>query len=353
MYDIHSRIEAFDKLGDFLGQFSSPEPELREDIPFNDLFFDGFKHQIKISGEHNQWFTPTQLAHAFSGWSNLLTSSELKKWMSSYLLEDQDPKTVAIVMAGNIPLVGFHDLLSVLITGHKALVKLSSNDRHLLPFLVKYLEKIEPGFKNKVVFTTESFSAYDAVIATGSDNTARYFEYYFKGKPHIIRKNRNSAAVITGKETEEELHALGEDIFRYYGLGCRSVSKLFVPEGYDFDQFFKAIYPYREIIEETKYVNNYDYNKAVYLMSLYKLQENGFLMLKEDESYASPIATIFYEYYTNPQELRSKLESDREKIQCIVSNHWDDDSIPFGNSQRPGLTDYADGVDVVKFLLGL
>ena len=353
MSDIHKRIEALDKLGRFLEQFSIPEPNRIEDIPHNEMFFDGFKHQIKLAGEHNQWFTPGQLSHAFKGWASLLRESELKRWMSGYLIEDQEPRTIAIVMAGNIPLVGFHDLLSVLILGHKALVKQSSTDKHLVPWLVKYLENVEPSLKGKVVFTQEKLEGYDAVIATGSDNTARYFEYYFKGKPHIIRKNRNSAAILTGKETEEELQGLGEDIFRYYGLGCRSVSKLFVPKDYDFDQFFKGIYPFRDIIEEQKYANNYDYNKAVYLMSLYQLKENGFLMLKEDPSYASPIATLFYEYYDDEAALRNKLEQDKEKIQCLVSNSWSTDSIPFGQTQQPGLTDYADGVDIVRFLLEL
>lgn len=350
--DIHRRIEALDHLGRFLKQFSQPEPSMIDDIPHNELFFDGFRHQIKLAGENNPWFNRSQLAFAFEGWSDLLTTSKLKKWMSAYLLENQSPKTIGLVMAGNIPMVGFHDLLSVLILGHKASVKMSSNDKHLIPYLMKYLEKVEPSFKDKVIFDTQNLKDYDAVIATGSDNTARYFEYYFKGKPHIIRKNRNSVAILTGKESKEELHALGEDIFRYYGLGCRSVSKLFVPEGYDFDQFFQGIYPYRDIIEEIRYANNYDYNKAVYLMSLFKILENGFLMLKEDQGYASPIATLFYEQYSDPDALHKKLEADKEKIQCIVGNTTDE-AIPFGMSQRPGLKDYADGVDVIRFLLSL
>ena len=353
MSDIHKRIEALDHLGIFLSQFTEPTPIQKEEVPQNEAFFEGFKHQIKLAGESNTWFTKDQLAFAFKGWSELLTTSALKKWMSSYLLENQEPKTIGLVMAGNIPMVGFHDLLSVLILGHKAVVKLSSNDKHLLPYLVKYLETIEPSFKKKVIFSEEQLKGHDAVIATGSDNTARYFEYYFKGKPHIIRRNRNSVAVLTGNESKEELLGLGEDIFRYYGLGCRSVSKLFVPVNYDFDHFFKGIYPYKDIIEEVKYANNYDYNKAVYLMSLFKLKENGFLMLKEEESYASPIATLFYEHYEDENALRERLDSDKEKIQCVVNDNWSEESVAFGQSQRPGLTDYADGVDVIRFLLSL
>ena len=193
--------------------------------------------------------------------------------------------------------MGFHDFLSVLISGHNVIVKQSSNDKHLLPYLAKYLEYVEPEFKGKIIFTEAKMENFDAVIATGSNNTARYFEYYFKGKPSIIRKNRNSVAVLTGNETEEDLKNLSEDIFRYYGLGCRNVSKLFVPKDYNFDTFFKAMYHWNPIIDKAKYANNYDYNKAVYLMSEFEMLENGFLMIKEDQSYASPIATVFYEYY--------------------------------------------------------
>ena len=256
-------------------------------------------------------------------------------------------------MAGNLPLVGFHDLLCVLVAGHKAIVKLSSDDGVLLPYLIKQIRVFAPEWAEAVAFTDDKVTEYDAVIATGSDNTARYFEYYFGKKPHIIRKNRHSVAVLTGEETPEELQDLGKDIFLYYGLGCRSVSKLFVPQGYDFDLLFQAIYPYKDIIEEQKYANNYDYNKAVYLMSLYKLLENGFLLLKEDEHYGSPIATLFYEYYTNKEALKKKLATDKEKIQCVVGHNFIDGEIPFGQTQTPKLWDYADGVNTLTFLLNL
>lgn len=256
-------------------------------------------------------------------------------------------------MAGNIPLVGFHDFLSVLISGHSVLVKQSSNDKHLLPYLSKYLEFVHPSFKGKIEFTEDKVEDFDAVIATGSDNTARYFEYYFRGKPSIIRRNRNSVAVLTGRESEEDLKDLAEDIFRYYGLGCRNVSKLFVPKDYNFNAFFEGIYHWHPIIEQAKYANNYDYNKAVYLMSEFDMLENGFFMIKEDESYASPIATAFFEYYENTNELKRKLERDREKIQCVVSKGFMENEIPFGHTQKPQLWDYADSVDSVKFLLSI
>ncbi len=250
-------------------------------------------------------------------------------------------------MAGNIPLVGFHDFLSVLISGHKVLVKQSSNDKQLLPVIAGFLMNIAPEFENRIRFTEERLTDFDAVIATGSNNTAGYFEYYFKGKPNIIRKNRNSVAILTGKESKEELEALGEDVFRYFGLGCRNVSKLYVPKEYDFESFFKAMYPWHTLLNSAKYANNYDYNKAVYLMSEFKLLENGFLILKEDESFGSPIATLFYEEYEDKKELQEKLEQNKENLQCVVGTKAD---VDFGQTQHPKLWDYADGVDTLKFL---
>mgnify|MGYP001942313407 CR=1 FL=1 len=349
--DLQQRINAFVKLGDFLSQFSSEDFKKKDNIPHNDLFFDGFKHQIKLAKEHNGWFTLNNIVFALNGWSNQLTHSNINNWLLEYPFKKLQPKTIAIIMAGNIPLVGFHDFLSVLISGHKVLVKQSSNDKHLLPFLAKYLEFIEPEFKNRITFTETKLENFDAVIATGSDNTARYFEYYFKNKPSIIRKNRNSIALLTGKETDAELKALSEDIFRYYGLGCRNVSKLFVPKNYDFQNFFKAMYDWNPIINLAKYANNYDYNKAVYLMSEFEMLENGFLMIKEDKSFASPIATMFYEYYTSEEHLKQILEEKKDQIQCVVSNGIMDDEIKFGQTQLPNLWDYADNVDTIAFLL--
>ncbi|WP_370213651.1 acyl-CoA reductase [Mesoflavibacter profundi] len=343
--------DAFIKLGEFLSQFTINGIVKKDNILNNDLFFDGFKHQIKLAKEHNGWFTEHNILFALEGWSNLLTENHLTQWLSGYNLNENESKKVAIIMAGNIPLVGFHDFLSVLITGHEVLVKQSSNDRHLLPFLAKYLEYVKPDLKGKITFTEDKLQDFDAVIATGSNNTARYFEYYFKNKPSIIRQNRNSVAVLTGDETEEQLSGLSEDIFRYYGLGCRNVSKLFVPKDYNFDAFFKAMYKWHPIIEEAKYANNYDYNKAVYLMSEFDMLENGFLMIKEDQSYASPIATVFYEYYDSLEQIQQKLTIDKDLIQCIVSKGLTKSDIKFGMTQKPQLWDYADNVNTIEFLL--
>jgi len=351
--DLQQRINAFTKLGEFLCQFKANEIKKDDAVIANDLFFDGFKHQLKIAKEHNGWFTEKNIIFSIESWSNALNNNNISQWVSNYNFTVSNPKNIAIIMAGNIPLVGFHDFLSVLISGHNVLVKQSSNDKHLLPFLAKYLEVVEPEFKGKIKFTEQKLERFDAVIATGSDNTARYFEYYFKDKPSIIRKNRNSIAVLTGKETKEQLEALSDDIFTYYGLGCRNVSKLFVPKDYSFDAFFNAIYKWHPIINEAKYANNYDYNKAVYLMSEFDMLENGFMMIKEDESYASPIATLFYEYYESTASLIQKLTVDKEKIQCIVAHSFSDSEIVFGETQKPQLWDYADNVDTVKFLLNL
>lgn len=306
---------------------------------------------LRQAEARNGWFTRENVLFALEGWGDLLKDDVLKTWLSKYEILNNRSKEVAIITAGNIPLVGFHDLLCTLITGNKAIVKCSSNDNLLLPILANFLVKSEPFFEEKIEFTEGLLKGFDMVIATGSNNTARYFEYYFGGKPHIIRKNRNSVAVLLGAESPSQLELLGEDIFRYFGLGCRSVSKLFVPRDYDFDILFKALFKYRSLLEHDKYSNNYDYNKAVYLMSEFKFLDNGFFMLKEDHGYASPIATLFYEYYDSNKELSEKLIHEKDRIQCLVSKGFSTDEIGFGQTQRPGLMDYADGVDTVEFLL--
>lgn len=350
--NLKQRINAFSKLGLFLSQFSTSKIEKKEQCAeYNSLFFDAFTIQIKRAQEFNGWFTKENVLFAIENWSEALQKDNLLKWTSEYSFDKQTPKTVAIIMAGNIPLVGFHDFLSVLISGHKVLVKQSSNDNFFLPLISKFLAYQNSYFKNAIQFVkNEKLENFNAVIATGSNNTARYFEYYFKKHPSIIRKNRNSVAILTGKETKEELESLGEDIFQYFGLGCRNISKLFVPKNYNFDLFFNAMYKFKDIINYKKYQNNYDYNKAVYLMSLFKLKENGFLILKEDNSYSSPIGTLFYEYYDNLDKLYSKLNQEKKHIQCIVSNQNNENFIKFGQTQRPKLWNYADNIDTIEFL---
>ncbi len=345
--------KCFIELGRFLSQFSLDNNVKNETVLHNDLFFDDFITLIELSQSHNGWFTPEQVYFSIQSWAKALTEEQLDQWLSAYNFSKVNTKTIGLILAGNIPLVGFHDFLSVVLTGHKVLVKTSSNDQKLLPFLAKYLIAVQPEIQDYITFTEGKLEGFDAVIATGSNNTARYFEFYFKDKPSIIRKNRNSVAVLDGTESHEELVQLGEDIFRYFGLGCRNVSKLFVPKGYDFQNFFKAIYEYRNVIYYEKYSNNYDYNKAVFLMSNFKLLDNEFLTLKEDSSYASPISSIFYENYESIETITNQLSADEDKIQCIVSKNLIKNSIPFGMTQQPKLWDYADNVDTVAFLLNL
>ena len=349
--DLETKKNVFVTLGRFLNQFAENNSNKDLSVPNNELFFEKFEQLIQLSQSHNGWYTPEQVYFSIQSWAKALTQENLDQWTSSYDFTTTESKTIALILAGNIPLVGFHDFISVLVSGHNVLVKTSSDDQHLLPFLAKYLITIEPQLANKITFVEGKLENFDAVIATGSNNTARYFEYYFKDKPSIIRKNRNSVAVLNGQETKEQLIALGEDIFRYFGLGCRNVSKLFVPKGYSFDAFFEAIFEYQEVIHYEKYANNYDYNKAVFLMSNYKLLDNGFLTLKEDSSHASPISSVFYEYYDSLTEIEKRLESEAETIQCIVSNNLVQNSIPFGQTQCPQLWDYADHVDTISFSL--
>lgn len=337
-------------LGRFLAQFSTANATFDDNLPQNDRFFDAFHQVLQAASHANGWFTPEQLAFACKNWSEALTLENLDRWLEPYRLPVSEPKTVALVLAGNIPLVGFHDFIAVWLSGHKALVRRSSNDAALLPFLTDYLSALSPDYQPNHSFTEAPLKGFDAVIATGSNNTSRYFEYYFRDKPSIIRRNRNSVAVLSGNETPEQLLALGRDIFTYFGLGCRNVSKLYVPENYDFEPFFGAMYAFRDIIDLKKYENNYDYNKAVFLMSKFKLRDNGFLILKEDASYASPIASLFYETYAHPDQVWRRIQADEHLLQCVVSAMPIPGSIPFGTTQEPELWDYADNVDTMKFL---
>ena len=344
MNDHHKTFIAFVKLGHFLREFVTLETP-------NDEWSQKLEDAIALSKHKNGWFTRENVIHALESWGQLLTEEKLSDWLKPYDLDKNKPKKVALIMAGNIPLVGFHDFMSVLITGNKVLAKLSSNDNALILFIKDYLISIEPLLKDTIQISDGKMEGFDAVIATGSNNTSRYFEHYFSKVPNIIRKNRNSIAVLTGRESKEQINALGEDIFRYYGLGCRSVSKVFVPENYDFATLFEAVYSYHPIIEHVKYANNYDYNKAVYLMSEFKILDNGFLILKEDKSYSSPIASLFYERYDSLDNLKERLSQDTNELQCIVGEGVIDSEIAFGNTQQPSLTDYADNVDTVDFLL--
>jgi hypothetical protein len=331
---LENRIEAFVKLGK---QLQDMTPEDRQALAF-------------VAKAKNPWFDEGNVSAALQGIITMLNEQYLREWLYPYHLKQVTPKKVGVVMAGNIPMVGFHDFLSVLLSGHFLLAKLSSDDDVLMRRLASMLVGIEPAFANRFEFV-DMLKESDAIIATGSDNTARYFEYYFAKRPHIIRKNRTSIGVLTGHEEEEDLRALGNDIFQYYGLGCRNVSKVYVPEGYTFDKLYEANEHHKTIIEHHKYHNNYDYNKSILLVNRVPHFDNGFLLVQESEQLVSPISVLFYETFTSLPDLRHKLAAVKEKTQCVVSAHgWLEGSIPFGEAQCPMPWDYADGVDTMAFL---
>ncbi|QEM11089.1 acyl-CoA reductase [Mucilaginibacter rubeus] len=305
---------------------------------------------------HNAWFTPASVSEAVTAIGNMLNEADLNTWLSKYNLEtDKAPKKVGLILAGNIPLVGFHDVLCVIASGNKALIKASSQDARLIKAVLEKLAAIDPTFADSFSFV-DRLEGFDAIIATGSNNSSRYFDYYFGKVPNIIRKNRNSIAVLSGNESAEDLFNLGHDILDYYGLGCRNVSKILVPEDYDFTFFFESIEAHKAIINHHKYNNNYDYNKSIYLVNGDKHLDNGFLMVKEDDRLTSPLSVLFFNYYHNVANAENIINENAENIQCIVSTlplQVDNQVVGFGRSQQPKLWDYADGVDTMEFLSSL
>lgn len=293
----------------------------------------------------NGWFTEESVRNSLSALGKLLKKDKLELWLNEYEFSSQ-PKTVGLIMAGNLPLVGFHDFVSVILSGHKAKIKLSSDDKTLLPALIQVLVQFDPEIQNRIEISAQKLGEIDAIIATGSNNSMNYFESYFGKYPHLFRKNRTSIAILSGKETKEELELLGKDIFTYFGLGCRNVSQLFIPKDFELNRFFEAIVPYSEVVNHHKYANNYDYNKAIHLMNLEQILDNGFVLLKESNELHSPLAMLFYHRYRNLQEVNDFIEKNSENIQAIVGQNY----LPFGKAQEPELNDYADGVDTMRWL---
>ncbi len=327
-------IIAFNKLRIFI-----KEP----DSAFSDL--------ISFAPNKNGWFTIEEVQRSLLGLYNMLHENDMEQWFRGVEIT-KNPKKVGLILAGNIPMVGFHDILSVLATGNIALIKLSSSDDQLLPGLLKELIRIEPLFADKIIYT-ERLKDFNAIIATGSNNTSRYFEYYFGKVPNIIRKNRNSVAIITGNESTIELEQLGHDIFDYFGLGCRNVSKLYIPEDYDIKNFFEPIQSFQTIFNHFKYNNNYDYNKSIYLVNAAKHYDNGFLLLKEDVSLSSPLGVLYYERYKDLAAVEQALEATADNIQCVITSatmKLSTGTTGFGTSQQPKLWDYADHINTVTFL---
>lgn len=366
---LNRRKQAFSKLGEYLSIVSEFPAEnyhiddLFESSKQDDLNTIQAIHKqvldyIEYSTHTNPWFTQDFLLSSIKAIGESLSIEKLDKWLEKYekeILDNKSSKSIGVVMAGNLPLVGFHDYLSVLISGNRIVAKLSRDDNKLLPMLHQILVLIEPEFENRAVFTQEKLSDFDAIIATGSDNTARYFEYYFGKYPNIIRKNRNGVAVLNGQESAAELEALADDIFMYFGLGCRNVSKLFVPKGYDFKVLFSAFKKYEHLAHHSKYANNYDYNKSIFLINKVEFQDTGFVLLKEDTLFSSPISVLYFEYYDKMEDLNRWMELQKDKMQCLLSNEAFEnlDHFPFGKAQQPELWDYADGIDTLEFILSL
>lgn len=303
--------------------------------------------------QNNPWFTPNEVQNCWHAWSEVLQTASLQQWLAAYPPTNQ-PKKVGLILAGNIPLVGLHDLLSVLASGHHVVLKPSSEDQLLIQQIINFLFELAPELQNRISLV-ERMHGIDALIATGSNNSSRYFEHYFKHIPHIIRKNRNSVAILKGDESLADLNQLAEDIFSYYGLGCRSVSKLYVPENYVFDTFFEQTESYRQRMNgNTRYANNLDYNLALLLVNRETHLTNHLVILRESAALGSPISVVFYEHYTNQADLLQKIETQKEQLQCIVGGPLADfKTYPFGSSQKPALWDYADGVNTLEFLSGI
>ncbi len=338
--NLTERIRTFALLGEILrealagkpGKFTSITQQLIEN------------QQIK-----NPWFTSGNVKMAVSAIADELTMDKLTNWCSSYpaLNNDISPGNAGVVMAGNIPLAGFHDFLCVLISGNRIIAKKSSKDPDLIELIADIIISVNPGFRNMISLTNSKISDFDMVIATGSDNSSRYFEYYFGKYPNIIRKNRNSIAIIDGTESDLELKYLGTDVFSYFGLGCRSISKIYLPEDYDIRQITSKWNDFSGLVNHNKYANNYDFYKAVFLLNKEKFTDTGFLLLRVNNSLSSPVSVLNYEYYKTDTELYSGIDSIRDKIQCITGHGH----IPFGRAQIPSLGDYADGIDTIEFLL--
>jgi hypothetical protein len=337
---LKERIEAFDTLGTILRNVLNGKTV---------NFAKGINNLIDNLYKSNPWFTPENVRSSINVIANELTYENLTTWTNSYpgLNEERIPLRVGVIMAGNIPLVGFHDFLSVLISGNDLIIKTSSKDSELISAVSDILFSINPAFRDKVVFKEGPLESFDVVIATGSNNSSRYFEYYFGKYPNIIRKNRNSVAIIDGNETGSELRSLGRDIFLYFGLGCRNVSKIYVPRGYDFSHSASSWDEYASLIHNTKYAHNYDFNKAVYLVNKENFYDTGYLLIKEDRNLASPVAVLHYESYESKTAVKHELMKLSDNIQCIVGRDW---IIP-GEAQSPKLWDYADGIDTIEFLL--
>ena len=318
------------------------------EIGVEEEIFSAFHQSLKLASVKNPWFTSQMINHALTVWAQQLREENINQWLNKYNdLDKLSSKTVLIICAGNLPLVGWHDFICCYLLGAKVQLKLSKSDDVLIPELIKILTLFDADVENNIQVLEQKPMNYDLVIATGSNNTNRYFDYYFGKYPHIFRKNRTSIAVIDDHTSTNDLEKLANDVFGYFGLGCRSVTKLYIKKGFEIDKIFNAFFAYKEIMNHVKYMNNYDYNKSIYLLEEIPFLDNGFVMLKEDVQLHSPVSVINYEYYEHLEELNEKLTIIDNEIQCRVGLN----GIPFGSAQNPSLSDYADGIDTIQFLI--
>ncbi len=344
--NLNNRITLFVKLGRFFSDYINNNLESLERNKFDKA--------INESILHNSFFSKKNILKSLLSWSNVLTKKSIHNFLSNYLIKiKKREKKIAIIMAGNIPLVGFHDFFCVIISGNFAIIKLSSKDSHLFKFILSFLVKENPDFSTKFDVVENKLQIFDAVIATGNNISANQFELYFKKYPKIIRKNRHSIAILNGNETKKEIELLANDIFYYYGLGCRNVSKIFIPNNYNLDILFKSFVLWNEVINKNSYSNNYNYYRAIYLLNKEVFFDNGFVLLKESEKIGSPVGTIYFEYYKSDNQIKEMIKKNNEKIQCIVSNNNYPKTIKFGETQMPNLNDFADDIDTFNFLLKL
>lgn len=330
---LQQRLDLLEKLGDYISSDS-----------------DSWIQTIDKAHRENGWFTPEFIKLAINNISKeFIQKTKLREWVTKYGVPDKvpAPKNVGVVMAGNIPLVGFHDFLCVFVSGHRQAIKPSSKDEILIRHLVDKLGGWDLSIHDYIAFA-DRLKGCDAYIATGSNNSSRYFEYYFGKYLHIIRRNRTSVAVLRGNETIGDLTRLADDVYQYFGLGCRNVTKIYAPPQYDFVPLLDAFRKYEHLSDHNKYRNNYDYQLALSIMNKEYYMTNGSIILHEHKSEFSPISRLNYEFYDNESSLKECLLGNRN-IQCLIGQGY----LPFGSAQQPGLNDYADGIDTMLFLRGI
>jgi len=343
-----SLVQAFCQLGLVMRNIGENKPWESFDIGITASEYDEFNALMGTLKHHNGWFTEEMIRKAIGNLGESLNKENLEQWCDQYTFSKK-PKTIAVIMAGNIPLVGFHDFLCVLLSGNRVMAKMSSEDDKLLPVLAEFLICFYPEVKDFISFSDRNMKGFDAVIATGSNSSFLHFEQYFSKYPHIFRKNRTSIAILDGTESESQLKALGDDIFDFFGRGCRSVSHLLLPRSFEINKVFEHIVHQGAVINNKKYGNNYDYNKAVHLMNQEKLLDNNFVLLKETTLLSSPLGMLYYHFYDDVDEINSYCEEHKDSIQCRVGAG----GLPFGTAQSPKLNDYADNVDTMQWLNSL